>query len=146
MSAVQIPDTGLPGTGERLIDNSFRATSGLSRWMLNINRAVRFLETGTNSNGTSADQAEADAQTAITNAAAAQATANAALPKAGGTMTGPIVYTPYTVATLPATPGNYAEAWISDGSTAYPTGAGGAPIGGGAHKRKVYFDGAWLLF
>lgn len=91
MSTVQIPDTGLPGAGDRLIDNSFRATSTLARWMLNINRAVRKLESGTNGNGADAAQAEADAQTGIANAAAAQATANAALPKAGGTVTGALV-------------------------------------------------------
>ncbi len=58
------------------------------------------------------------------------------------------VFRGYTVATLPTGVSPYSEAYVSDAASAYPTGAGSAPAGGGTAKRKVYtVDGTnWLMF
>lgn len=55
----------------------------------------------------------------------------------------PVVLPSYTVATLPASPGVGATAFVTDASTTLILGLGLAVAGGGANKVPVYFDGAW---
>jgi hypothetical protein len=138
-----IPNPLFPGEASIAVNNGRKLTPAWAKWAQNMDRAVRRLLEGVNDSGSDAAQAEADAQTAITNAAAAQTTANAALPKAGGTMTGPLVLKSYTVATLPAAPGAGATAIVTDSSG---TTFAAALIGGGANTVPVYYNGtSWRI-
>lgn len=51
----------------------------------------------------------------------------------------------FTVATLPAAPAVGATAFVTDAVATIITGLGLAPVGGGANKVPVYYDGAWKI-